>query len=907
VRERRFSNWANWIVRAYPRSFRDAVGADFAEALADRMRLRRRAGASSARVLLLALLDTARNAPGAWGRAAADSIASRRVAGPPLHHGERTMIDRLGQDLRYAVRTWSRRPAIALVAFATLAIGIGANTALFSIVNAVLLRPLPYAHAERLVTVWARTPGNPQTLVSYPEFEAFRRDSTSFDAIAVWLGNSVNLTGVSEPQRLMGAFASGSFFDVLGLTAERGRLFTDQDSEPGSVQPVVVISHDFWQTRFSGDAAAVGSTLTINGIPLTVVGVMAPPFDMRTVPADGWFVNYDVYIPVGHFPVPGVAGQRTGQAGLLRAGPTLLSVGRLKAGASIATAQAGLDVISRRLEAADPVAQKGRGTSLVSVQETVVAGSRTPLLLLLASVGAVLLIACVNVSNLLLARAVDRQKEIALRAALGASRFAVTRQLLVEVALLAGVSAVAGLVVGRWSLQALAWLRPPSVPIPDRIPLDLAVLLFTMGTAMAVAVLCGVLPAVRASRLDLSRALQAGFHRASSGGGRTRDVLVVVEVALSVVLLAMSGLLGESLLAAQRVPLGFEPDNVLTLQFRLPTTKYRTPEQIARFFKTAIEQVRSAPGVTSAALVRRVPLSGNWGDTPFTIEGAPGAAGTEPQAGENLISPGYFHTLRIPLVKGRDFGDRDDLAAPGVVIVNQTFARVVWPNDDPVGKRLKVPGSPNWLTVIGVVGDVKHRSPGDLPRPQLYLPHYQVPLIFSSLVARTQLPPMNVANDVRKAIWSVDKDQPVWTVRPFDELVSSSRGQTRFLASLLAMFAGVALLLAAVGIYGVMSYAVAQRTREIGIRLALGASGSRVRRDVVARGLGLTATAVALGLIAAVGLGRAAQTVLFEVKPGDPLALGGAAAVLALVSLAACYIPARRASRVDPVIALTEE
>ena len=816
------------------------------------------------------------------------------------------MIDRLRQDFQYAVRMWWRRPGVALVALTTLALGIGANTALFSIVNAVLLRPLPYAHADRLLTVWARTPSNPQTLVSYPEFDTFRRGSSSFDALAVWLGNSVNLTGVSEPQRLVGVFASGSFFDVLGLKAERGRLFTDTESEPGTTQPVVVISHDFWQSRFAGADSAIGSTLTINAVPLTIVGVMAPPFDLSSVPADGWFVNYDVYIPVGHFPVPGVAGQGTG-TGLLRAGPSMLSVGRLKAGVSITKAQADLDVISRRLEAVDPAGQKGRSTALVSVQETLVGGSRTPLLLLLASVGAVLLIACVNVSNLLLARAVDRQKEIALRAALGASRLAVTRQLLVEAGLLAVVSAAAGLVLGRWSLQGLTWLRPPSVPIPDHIPLDSTVLLFTMATALAVAGLCGVLPALRASRLDLSRALQAGFNRTSSGGGRTRDVLVVIEVALSVVLLAMSGLLAESLLAAQRVPLGFQAENVLTLQFRLPAGKYQNPEQIARFFKDAVEHVRSAPGVTSVALVRRVPLGGNWGDTPFTVEGTQDASGTGPRAGQNMTSPGYFQTLRIPLVKGRDFTDRDDLAAPGVVIVNQTLARASWPNDDPVGKRLKVPESPNWLTVVGVVGDVKHRSPAELPQPQLYLPHYQVPLIFSSLVARTQVPPMSAVNDVRKAIWSVDKDQPVWTVRALDEIVASSHGQARFLATLLAMFAGVALLLAAVGIYGVMSYAVAQRTREIGIRLALGASGSRVRRDVVAHGLGLTAAAVAIGLIASVGLGRAAQTVLFEVKPGDPMALAGAAAVLAVVSLAACYIPARRASRVDPVVALTEE
>jgi putative ABC transport system permease protein len=552
------------------------------------------------------------------------------------------MIDRLRQDLRYAVRTWTRRPGIALVAFATLALGIGANTALFSIVNAVLLRPLPYAHADRLVTVWARTPTNPQTLVSYPEFDTFRRDSASFDALAVWLGNSVNLTGVSEPQRLMGAFASGSFFDVprpqggarpaLHRRGQRAGL-----GAAGRRDLTRLLADEILRRRVRDRIDADDQRHRTHGGRRHGAAVRHE----RCRPT--YFVNSDVNIPVGHFPVPG----GPAQGGLLRAGCSASDVeaGRVDregAGGSRRALAAPRSGGSRRAE--------GTHHALVSVQDTVVAGSRTPLLLLLASVGAVLLIACVNVSNLLLARAVDRQKEIALRAALGASRFAVTRQLLVEVALLAGVSAAAGLMVGRWSLQALAWLRPPSVPIPDRIPLDTTVLLFTMATAMAVAVLCGVLPALRASRLDLSRTLQAGFHRASSGGGRTRDVLVVVEVALSVVLLAMSGLLAQSLLAAQRVPLGFDADRVLTMQFRLPATKYRTPEQIARFFKTAIEQVRSAPGVTSAALVRRVPLGGNWGDTPLTAEGA--RRRRHGIAGRREHDPARLDA-RIPVVKGR--------------------------------------------------------------------------------------------------------------------------------------------------------------------------------------------------------------------------------------------------------------
>jgi len=379
----------------------------------------------------------------------------------------------------------------------------------------------------------------------------------------------------------------------------------------------------------------------------------------------------------------------------------------------------------------------------------------------------------------------------------------------------------------------------------------------------------------------------------------------VAEIALSVTLVALAGLLIQSMLAIQRTNLGFDTRNVFTLQFRLPATKYRTPDDIVRFFKAAQERVSSVPGITSAALVRRVPLSGNRGTIPYALQGQPADAALT--AGENMISPGYFRTMRIPLVRGRDFSERDDLGAPGVVVVNQTLARVAFGSDDPIGKPIRFPALGVSATVVGVVGDAKHLSPTEPAQPQIYIPHYQAPFIFSSLVARTAGPPMSVANDVRKAIWSVDKDQPMWSVMSLEQIVTRTFGQTTFLASLLTVFAALALALAAVGVYGVMSYSVTERTHEIGIRLALGASGSRVRREIVARGLWLTIAAVAVGWGAAFGLGRAVRSVLFDVTPADPAALVGAAALLVLVSLAACYIPARRASRVDPVVALSEQ
>jgi putative ABC transport system permease protein len=899
--ERRFAWWLLW---AYPPKFRRDVGLGLVDALEDRMRARRARGATRFSVRLRAVGDTVRNAAAEWFDAARDVVkrgdgskSDRRMGYREARAGERTMIDKLRQDIRYALRVWRRRPAFAIVAVLTLALGIGVNTAMFSIVNAVLLRPLPYAHGDRIVTVWGRTPANPRTILSWDEYLAWRGQSDTFDGQALWLGQSVNLTGVAEPQRIVGAFVTGSFFDTLEVKAQRGRLFAEDESTPGNAKPVVVISPQFWEQKFGSNPAALGSTLTLNGLPLTVIGVLALPFDPKTVPADGWFMNYDVYMPVGLFPVPG---------GLAKAGPAMLAVGRLKEGVTPQMANANLDVVSARLLAADPQAQKGRSMHAMLAQESIVGDSRVPLLLLLASVGVVLLIACVNVSNLLVARAIDRQKEIALRSALGAGRWAVLRQLAVEAALLAAVASSLGLLIGRWALQGLQWLRPPSVPIPDVIPLDGRVLLFTVVVGGVVALLCGLAPALRISRTDLSNVLQAG--RRTTGTARvTRDALVVAEIALSVALIAVSALLVQSMLALQQVSVGFDSANVFTLQLRLPATKYTTPESIARFYQQAIAQVRAVAGVESAAFVRRVPFSGNWGDTSFTVEGRPAPAGSEPRAGQNIITPEYFRAMRIPVVQGRDFSDRDDLQSPPAVIVNETLARTIWPGEEAVGKHVRVPEIKDWLTVVGVAGDTKHRSSSEPAQPQLYLAHYQLPMIFTSLVARTKVQPLTLTNDIRRAVWTVDKDQPMWTVTPLDALVGGSHASTRFLASLLAIFSGVALVLASVGIYGVMSYAVTERTHEIGIRMALGASATRVMADIVLRGLVLTGVALLVGVPAAIGLGRLARGVLFGVQPNDVATLAGAAVLLGLVAVVACYLPARRASHVDPVVALAEE
>jgi len=892
---------AQWLLRAYPRAFRDAVGDDFIDTSLDRLRERRDRGWPALAIWIVALADTLRHAPAERARAWLEWNAARheRSRHRALKSGERTIMDKLLQDVRYALRLWRRRPAFACIAILTLALGVGANTAMFSIVNAVLLRPLPYANADRLVSVWSRTTQYPRGLLSYTEYAEVRKQTGTLDTLGLYLAQSVNLTGVSEPQRLVGIFATGSFFDALGLKAERGRLYTEAESAPGSVAPVVVITHQLWRQRFNEDPSAIGQALTLNGNTLTIVGVLQPPFDPAEVPGAGYFIDGDLFLPAALWPAP---------RGLVRAGPVMLGIGRVKTGVTQAAAGADLDLVGRRLLAADPKTQQGRSLILESAHDTVVGASTPALLLLFASVGVVLLIACVNVSHLLLARAMDRQKEIALRAALGASRGAVTRQLAVEAALVAATSAVSGFLLGRWALSGLAFLRPPSVPIPAQVPLDWTVFLFTGAVAIGVAVLCGLAPALKTSRPDLSRVLQAGARRASGSGRRTRDVLIVAEIAMSVALVAVSALLIQSLLAVQNAPIGFDASNVFTLQFRLPQTKYTTPEDIARFFKAAIEHVRAVPGVQSAALVRAVPFSGNGGTTGYAVEGRPAPdTASLPQARLHFVTPDYFKTLRIPLMKGRDFTDRDDLTTPLVGVINETFARRAWPDEDAIGRRFRSPDAPAPITVIGVVGDTKHYTATEPAVPQLYVAHYQVPLIFSSLVARTAVPPMTITNDVRKAIWAVDKDQPVWSIYSLETAVSRTQGQSRFLALLLGIFAGVALLLAGVGIYGMTSYGVAQRTHEIGIRLALGASSERVLREVVGHGVRLTLVAVAIGLAAAVAMGRLAGAVLFQVTPGDPRALAAAALILGIVSLLASYLPARRAAHVDPVIALNEE
>jgi putative ABC transport system permease protein len=807
-------------------------------------------------------------------------------------------MDSLLQDLRYAVRTLVERPGFTLVAALTIALGVGGTTAMFGIVDAVLLRSLPYADPDRLAMVWTRTPGVPQAAASWPEFVDWREQNRSFADMAVWRGQSVNLTGGAEPERVIGAFVSDRFFPLLGARPALGRTFTAEETDPATARPVAVIGHGLWQRRFGSDPGILGRTLVLNGQSHTVVGVLGPEFDGGNAPSNGWFMGCDVFLPISYFP---------NKKGLARGETEILVLGRLRPDVDLEQARTDMTVVARRLEQAYPDTHAGRGVDVLPLHEQIVGSMKPALLVLLGAVALVLLIACANVANLLLARASRRRRELALRAALGAGRTRLVRQLLTESALLAVLGGALGLLVGHWGLALLVSLAPPGV-LPASVALDGRVMAFALGLTAATGLCFGIVPAIHASRPDLDGVLkEAGRGGSGSAGHRFRDALVVAEVTLSLVLLVGAGLLLRSAIALQHAELGFRTDHLLTAEFRLPAAKYSEPRMIAAFFRQTLERLRAVPGIESAALVRAVPFSGNGGSTTYQVEGQPEPPkGREPVTQLNIVSPDYFRTMGIPQRKGRDFDEHDTADKPAVAIVNDTMARQLWAGTDPLGKRLRLREA-GWVTVVGVVGDVRHGSPSEPPQPQVYTTHEQDARIFACVVARTKGDPLAMAAPMRAALWSVDKDQPVWKVRAMEELATGSRGTARAMSLLVGAFAAVAMLLAGVGIYGVMAYAVSQRTREIGIRMALGAASSRVLRLVVGRALALTGVAIVLGALGANAVARLLGTLLFGVGPADPLTFVAAALALATVGTLAAYIPARRAARIDPVRALAEE
>ena len=801
-------------------------------------------------------------------------------------------MDIFVQDLRFSLRSLARRPAFAAVAAITLALGIGANTAIFSVVNAVLIRPLPFDAPDRLVIVWGTQGNQGNQGVSYADYVDWRRQNHSFVELGALRGQSVNLTGGDTPDRLIGSFVSASLLRVIGARMIQGRSFTDAETELATSAPVAIVSFEAWRARFGGDPALLGKPITINGTVFTVVGITVPNMP---VPLGG---TPDVMVPIGFYP---------NAHGLDRGTRGIAVIGRLAPGATVDAGQRDLSVIESRLAESYAATNAGTGAQVRSLKDDTVGPTRERLVVILGAVAIVLLIACANVANLQLARGASRARELSVRAALGAGRTRIARQLLTESVVLSLIGGVAGVLVAVAMTPGLVSLIGSQLPIdPATIRVDGSVLLFAFVVSVGTGVLFGLAPAWKASRTDLADMLRSR----AAGGGRhlsTRNALVVVQLALSLSLLASAGLLTRSLLALVRVDPGFDGSHLLTAQFRLPAGKYDSPDKIWSMFDRTIGEIRSLPGVQSAALVRASPLSGNGEIYPVVVDGrAPVKAGDAPSMLVNSVTTNYFATMRIPLFAGRDVATTDRAGTLPVVVVNRLFADATWPHESPIGKRIKL-GDDDWRTVVGVVGDARQYRLNEDPMLQAYIPHAQRPQIFTSVVVRTSGNPLDLVKTVREAILRVDRDQPVWRFRSMQQDLDAVVTSSKTTMWLTVLFAAVALAVAAVGVYGVMSYTMLQRTHEVGVRIALGASARQVSRMVIGEGARLIAISVGVGLAASIASTRLLRSQLFGVGPNDLATFAIVTAVLSVVAILACYLPARRASRVDPMVALRAE
>jgi putative ABC transport system permease protein len=805
----------------------------------------------------------------------------------------------LAQDLRYALRSLRRRPLLVVVAVAVLAIGIGASTAVFSVVDAVLLRPLPFADAGRLVVAWQRSPDNsvPFIEVSYPDYLDWRQQARTFESMAIIpTVNSGFVLAGEEPLQVQGRLVSGNFFDVLGVRARLGRPLRPDDDRVGADR-VVVLGHGLWQRRFGADRAVIGRKIVVDGTPMEVVGVMPPAF--RYPP------KAEMWTPV----VPAIP-EAVANRGVCWA----IVVGRLGPGARLAQAQAELDGIVARLAKAFPDAAADAAV-VKPLTDELFGPARPALLVLLAAVLLVMLVACANVSALLLARAADRQREIAVRLALGASRGRLVRQLLCESALIALAGVAGGLVLAEWGLAALIALVPTDVPRLQDAAIDLRVLAFAAALAAAAALLSGLAPALVASRPALTDALESGARTAGPGSAQRslQGLLVGAETAVALVLLLGAGLMAQTFQNLRRLDLGYDPRHVLALEVVAPHGKYEKPAEWRSLYQRLVERIARLPGVEASAGVFLRPLWGQMGnDWLFTVEGQSDAdSRRNPHVNLEAVTPGYFGTMRTPLLRGRDFTDRDAEGAPGVAIVSNDFARRYWPGQDPIGKRLKIPlpDSPyhlTWLTVVGVVADARYREIQS-SRLDLFLSYLQSPYGPRHIVVRTTGDPLAVAPSVRAAVRDADRELLAEDVTAMETVVAAALGGPRFGMQLLSAFALAALALAALGTYGVMAFLVGRRTREIGVRMALGARATDVTALILRQGLRPVMAGLTVGLGASLLLGRALGALLYGVAPHDPATMAAAAVALAGIAAAACFLPARRAARLDPAAALRRE
>ena len=883
------------LMHLYPRHFRERFLDEMIEFYHARQREQRhRYGwRGGVRLWLHLLADVACTAPREHLRALlADPVHSAHSArelpwASPEYPQETHPMDALKQDVRYALRTLRRNPAFAVIAALTLALGIGANTAIFSVVHAVLIRPLPWPDADRLVIVWGTQADGQRTGVVYLDYRDWAARARSFEELGVLRGQSVNLTGGEQPDRVIGSFVTASTLRALGATASQGRLITDVESEIATRQPVAVIGEAMWRTRFGARPDMLGRTLVLNGQPFTVVGIMRAGFEAPLGTPDVW-------MPIGYYPNRGDLDTR--------GRPGVLVVGRLRPGATVAGAQAELDAAARELATQHPATNAGTGAAVRPLKEEIVGDTRTPLYVVLGAVAVVMLIACANVANLNLARASARRRELSVRAALGAGRHRLVRQLLTESVILALAGGALGIGLAVAGVRWFARIVPDLLPVYGAIALSWPVLGFAAVVTGVAAVLFGVAPAWQGSRARLQDTLTV---RGESGAMRLmgRRVIVAGEIALCVVLLVSAGLLTRSLYALSKVHPGFNPDGLLTLQFRLPPATYDSEAKIAQMFARATAEIRAVPGVQGAALVRATPLNGNGDRLPFALRGA--AAGEPlPHANTNVVTPGYFAVMEIPRLAGRDFSDADRAGTMPVAIINERLARRV--RGSPIGQQIRIVGmdAPEWLTIVGVVGSTKQFTLNEAPMDQVYVPHAQRPMIFTEAVIRTEGDPMAMAESVRQAIWRVDPDQPVWGVRPVSRSIDRALTSRRFTMRLLALFAVVAVTLAVIGVYGVMSYLVARRTQEMGVRMALGARPTQVVGMVLRQGAGTIAIALVAGTGAAYAASRFLESQLYGVQRADLATYAAAPLILGAVALLACWLPARRASRGDPVVAL---
>ncbi len=803
------------------------------------------------------------------------------------------MGGQLLQDLRYGLRMLAKNPGFTVVAVLTLALGIGANTAIFSVVNSVLLRPLPYHEPDRLVFLSENSTQVPEMSICYPDYLDWLKQNRVFSELAIFQPDSLNLSGREEPERLSVWNVSSNFFTTLGVVPVVGRNFLPSDDQAGA-NPVVLISYELWQRRFAAKDSILGQSLMLSGNPFTVAGVL--PRDFK------FYLASDLFVPIG--PQSGSLMRRGNHSGIY-------GVARLNPGVTVEHAASEMQTIARRIALEFPATNTGVDVFVKPIQEELAAGVRPALLALMAAVGFVLLIACVNVANLMLARSASREREMAIRATLGAGRARLVRQLLTESILLAGLGGILGLLLGAWGIAGLVRLIPAELQTLVQIRIDPVVVVFVAGVAFLAGILFGLAPAFASPNVDVNTALQEGSRGSTSGARRRlRDWLVISEMALALVLLVCAGLMMKSFRAVLDVNPGFNPNNVLTMRVSLPDSKYPQKAQAVQFFRTVLERLHAVPGVLEAALVTPLPLSGQGWQGDLLFDGKPiPELGREPNSNYHFISPDYLSTMGIPLLEGRNFTLADDENSPSVALVSSSFAKRYWPGEGAIGKRFRFVRNQQdtWKTVVGVVGDTKQYGLDSKTKTEFYVSFLQRPIYYTTLVVRTAAAPLSFAPRISKEIRAVDPDQPVYHLETMDQYLDQSLATRRTTAILLGLFAGLTIVLAAVGIYGVISYGVAQRTHEIGIRMALGARPQNVMRLILAQGAKLALIGIAIGLAASLALTRLMSTLLFGVSPFDPATFSIVAVLLSLVALAACYIPARRAMRVDPMVALRYE